>query len=235
MAKTKRKVVANGHVIEVYEYEQEVSFEFKSNGGRRKKEEDKSERSEENRKKSSRTARNNVRRQCLANFNNHSKFITLTFAENITDVKEANKAFKKFIQRMRYRYNDFKYIAVIEFQERGAVHYHMMSDLPYIPNHELSAIWKNGFVRINDIREVDNVGAYMVKYMLKDVNDIRLQGQKSYLSSKGLDKPVEFRGQEAENIIKYYGLDKKEKVFTSSYTSEHHGEIVYSEYNLKRK
>ncbi|GAI10009.1 unnamed protein product, partial [marine sediment metagenome] len=39
-----------------------------------------------------------------------------------------NREFKKFIQRLRYQYGDFKYMAVIEFQDRGAIHYHMISD-----------------------------------------------------------------------------------------------------------
>lgn len=232
--RTRKKVISNGHILEVYEYENGCQFEYTGQGGRRKKDEEKSERSEEIRKMSSRKARNNVRRQCLANFSEHSKFLTLTFAENVTDIKEANKRFKKFILRMRYRYGDFKYLAVIEFQERGAVHYHMMSDLPYIANNKLNEIWSHGFVKINDIRHVDNVGAYMVKYMLKDVSDCRLEGQKAYLSSRNMDKPLEFRGDVADRIIETYELQDKEKVFTNSYESEHHGTITYSEYNLKR-
>lgn len=232
--KSDLKVVANGHILEVYNFENGCYSGFESQGGRRGKGDDKSERENENRTKSSRSARNRVRRQVLANFNEHSKFITLTFKDNVTDVQIANKEFKKFIQRMRRRYSSFKYLAVIEFQERGAVHYHMMSDLPYIPNKQLNEIWRNGFVRINDIKHVDNVGAYMVKYMLKDVNDDRLKGNKAYLSSRGLDKEKVFRGEEAKRIIELYGLEGKEKVFTNSYESEHHGQINYSEYNLKR-
>lgn len=232
--KTDKKIISNGHVIEVYEYEFPCQHGFAGNGGRRKKEEEESERSEEIRATSCRAARNRLRRLAVANFTNHSKFITLTFKRNEKDVQSANNSFKKFIQRLRYRYGRFKYIAVIEFQERGAVHYHMMSDLPYIKNKELRDLWDQGHVKINDIKHVDNVGAYMIKYMLKDLKDPRLKGQKSYLSSKGLDKPIEIRGEGADEMIRVYDLEKKEKVFTSSYESEHNGKITYSEYNLKR-
>jgi len=58
-------------------------------------------------------------------------------------------------------------LAVIQFQDRGAIHYHMMSDLPYIPKAKLSKIWGNGFIKINDITNVDNVGAYLIGYMNK--------------------------------------------------------------------
>ena len=115
----------------------------------------------ENRRGNMQKARNRLRRLITANFDEHSKFITLTFKENLTDVKKANYEYMKFIQRLRYRYGDFKYIAVIEFQKRGAVHYHMISNLPYIDNSKLCEIWGQGFVKINDIRHVDNVGASM--------------------------------------------------------------------------
>lgn len=238
------KLVANGHVLEVYRYQKGVCVGHDGNGGgRRSKDEEKSEREEEIRKTSSRKARNEVRRQVLANFTERSKFITLTFRDgavkDITDVQECNKAFKKFIQRLRYKYKGFKYLAVIEFQDkndRGAVHYHMISDLPYIPNKDLTDIWRNGHVRINDIRHVDNVGAYMVKYMLKDVNDERLKGNKAYLSSRGLAKSSVIRGDIVDKLIlEQYGItEDTKKAFESSYTSEHHGEVQYTEYNLKR-
>lgn len=237
------KLVANGHILEVYRYEKAVMSNFEGRGGRRKKSDKESEKSDEHRQHSSRKARNEVRRQVLANFNEHSKFITLTFRDgavkDVTDVQECNKEFKKFIQRLRYKYKDFKYLAVIEFQDkngRGAVHYHMISDLPYIENKVLADIWKNGFVRINDISHVDNVGAYMVKYMLKDMNDERLKGNKAYLSSKGLAKSSVIRGNIVDKLVlEQYGItEDTKKAFESSYTSEHHGEVQYVEYNLKR-
>lgn len=63
-----------------------------------------------------------------------NKFLTLTFADNLTDIDKANYQFKKFIERLKYRYSsiELKYIAVIEFQKRGAVHYHLLNNLPYI-------------------------------------------------------------------------------------------------------
>lgn len=229
------KVIANGHVIEVYEYERPAWFDFEGRGGRRREDEPESERAAEYRWRTCRKARGMIRRLCLANFDNHSKFVTLTFAENMTDIDKANRLFKQFIQRMRYRYGSFKYVAVIEFQDRGAVHYHMMSDLPYIPKDELAAIWRHGFVRINDISSVDNVGAYMVKYMMKDVHDVRLKGRKAYLTSRGLEKPVELRGDEALQVVGMYDLENRKKVFATEYESEHNGIIRYSEYNLKRE
>lgn len=234
MRTTKIKLVLSSHVMEVYEYEEPIQYEFKSKGGRRKAGEPESERAENNRKTACYRAREMVRRLVLCNFGNHSKFMTMTYAENQTDIVQANKDFKKFIKRLRYKYGDFKYIAVPEFQKRGAVHYHVMSDLSYVPNKELAKIWGHGFVKINDIRHVDNVGAYMVKYMLKDTDDPRLRGQKAYLCSKGLDRPVVIRGALAERVIAENKLEGKKEAFASSYTSKRNGEVSYKEYNLKR-
>lgn len=178
--------------------------------------------------------RNNVRRLSLANFDNGSKFVTLTFADNITSISEANVYWASFIRRLKRKFGRFKYMAVIEFQKRGAVHYHVIWDLPYIKKFELAEIWGNGFIKVNRIDHVDNVGAYIVKYMTKDLLDERLVKQKSYQCSRGLDIPIIFRDDEAEMITKLYDLDNRKIVFASCYESEHLGKIHYKEYNLKR-
>lgn len=36
------------------------------------------------------------------NFDNQTKFLTLTFKENIQDIEYANNEFKKFIKRLNY-------------------------------------------------------------------------------------------------------------------------------------
>jgi hypothetical protein len=223
------RVVVSNHVVEVYKYEKEQwsEFECTEREGRRSADECTD-------RVSVYRTREMIRRLILANFDNHSKFITLTFRENVTDLDDANVRFKRFIQRMRYRHKGFKYLAVVEFQDRGAVHYHMISDLPFIKNKELADIWKQGFVKINDISHVDNVGAYMIKYMAKDLADKRLSGRKAYLYSKGLEKPAELRGEDAERVIEAYALEMKKPVYTSSFEGEYTGHVDYTEYNLRR-
>jgi len=110
----------------------------------------------------------------------------------------------------------------------------MMSDLPYIENKKLNELWGNGFVKINKIDHVDNVGAYMIKYMTKDNDDLRLRGLKSYQTSKNLIRPIEFVGTEVNDILRFYDLDNKKTVFSSCYETEHLGLATYKEYNLKR-
>lgn len=125
-------------------------------------------------------------------------FLTLTFADNITDVAHANNLFRDFIQRFNYHFFSvrravLKYSAVIEFQERGAVHYHViLYNVPYVGNlfSRVSAVWGHGFVFINSIDDVRNVGSYVVKYMTKNTRDERLFRKKAYFNSRGLNRSV---------------------------------------------
>ena len=64
-----------------------------------------------------------------ANMNEWKTFITLTFAENETDIKQANKKFRYFVDKVQRVKKDFKYICIPEFQKRGAIHYHMLCNI----------------------------------------------------------------------------------------------------------
>lgn len=114
---------------------------------------------------------------------------------------------------MRKTYPEFKYVAVIEFQKRGAIHYHMISDLPYVPAQYIANKWKQGNIKINKIKHVDNVGAYVTKYMTEDMDDKRLQGKKAYNHSQNNLKPLQLTSwkdpNETEFIFENYCKDKK--------------------------
>lgn len=185
--------------------------------------------------------RNTVRRLILSNFDTTAKFWTFTFddkkvpLEISRDIESSNRLWKAFIQRMRRRYPNFKYLAVLEFQKRGAVHYHCLCDLPYVKQRVIQQIWGNGYVSVNRIKHVDNLGAYVVKYMTKDLTDDRFFGSKTYQCSKGLERPVEYRGKDADRLIEALQLGQKKEVFTNHYESEYLGQIVYKEYNLLRE
>jgi len=254
MLLTDIKLIISGNVLEKYTYDKDLAVGFKRDGGysdqherlkgMSKEEVDKyfeekqnlKERDRGNRRiESCMRARNNIRRLALNNFGNHSKFITLTYKKNMQDLQESNKLFKTFILNLKRNVKkDIKYIAVIEFQERGAIHYHMICDIPYTPHEKLAKWWKHGSVNIQDISKVDNVGAYLIKYMTKNVDDERLVGEKSYLRSRNLDAPVVLYGEDALRVIESMELDKKNVVYSSSYNTEMNGVCNYTEYNLQR-
>ena len=67
-------------------------------------------------------AKREVRRLINANVGRHSKekntdkFLTLTFAENITDIQEANRHFHHFMKKLRYHYGAFEYLGTPQIQ-----------------------------------------------------------------------------------------------------------------------
>lgn len=237
------RVVVSGHVVEIYKYQvtplrKDDDF-FKSDKGGRDKEgiED---RKKEYRGSVNQRARNKIRRLINANFDENSLFITLTYKKNMQDIESSNENLKKFIQKMKRRQKDFQYVAVMEFQQRGAIHYHMLTNykcewntLDELQSHErvLGEVWGHGFVDIG-YKKSDNAGAYLIKYMTKDNDDERLNGKKRYFFSRSLVQPIELVGFEALEIIKEY--EGMPPVFTNDYYSDFQGEVQYSEYNPKR-
>lgn len=237
------RVIKSGHIVEIYEYEGSILKReddlFKSDKGGRDKE-GIEERKTEYRGTVNQRARNQIRRLINANFDENSLFVTLTYKKNMTDIQSSNENLKKFVQKMKRRQKDFQYVAVIEFQKRGAIHYHMLCNykcewdsLEQLQSHErtLGDVWGHGFVDIG-YKKSDNAGAYLIKYMTKDNDDERLKGQKRYFFSRSLKQPKELVGWEALQIIE----ECKETfpVFTSGYYSDFHGEVKFSEYNPKR-
>ncbi len=248
------KVIVSGSVLEVYRAEKEPVLKNSIGGNdgydpfdlENTRLEIK-DRAEERRLQTVRDARNTTRRLALINFGPGDKFITLTFKDNVQDILYADNEFKKFIKRFKrnFKIDKLKYIAVREFQKRGAIHYHMICDWKkdftceeQIREFERfigDKVWKNGFIDIKQMNHIDNVGAYLIKYMTKNVATEFFKGKKIYLCSKGLERPKIYRGLEAETLINAYQLEQKKEVFTNSYESEYLGKIVYKEYNLKRK
>jgi len=219
-----KKISVCGNVVYKVVYMDPVYYGFKSLGGRNMD----SENEGKNRHDSVVRARRNIMMYAQKNFNaEYDKFITLTFKENIKDLKQANREYKKFLQRLRYKTRkDFKYLAVIEFQKRGAVHYHMLSDLNYIKKSEFAEIWGNGFVYINRIKHVDDLGAYLISYIGgkkskkkdKDRDFELLKRNKSYLRSNNLKKPEWLIGASCEEMEKDLGIENLEECYHKTYT-----------------
>lgn len=97
-------------------------------------------------------------------------FLTLTYAENMTDRERLYRDFDRFMKQLRYHYGSMGYIAVIEPQGRGAWHLHVLlrlngKDAAFLPHKELTAMWGHGFVWIRRLKVVDNIGAYLCAYL----------------------------------------------------------------------
>jgi hypothetical protein len=150
----------------------------------------------------------NVRRLVQCNQEDQKekpKFLTLTYAENIQELSKTNPDFTLFTQRIRETYGDMQYIAVPEFQERGAVHYHALYfNLPFMQDFksEMARLWPHGSTKIEAVRSMNAMPRYISKYMTKSLSDIRTSGRRSFFTSRNLHRPIVVHNQErADEII----------------------------------
>jgi hypothetical protein len=158
--------------------------------------------------------------------------ITFTMFE-IGSIVSAYKSLTVCVQRLRKRLkNSFKYIAVPEFQRRGAVHFHMIiwglpdyiiknetphwnreedvGDLDKIQrgNRYLQNIWQRGFVDCLPTDGNPRLAGYLCKYLSKAMSDERLFSQKSYVCSRNVLHPVSVTSKETYgNANEIAGID----------------------------
>lgn len=232
------KVIQSGDIIEIYEYEKPILEGFKNENseGKGRSSIATEEEKKINREKVLNRARRDLRRLINSNMGDISKFVTLTFADNITDFDVANKEFMLFVKRLSYKLKTkIKYVCVPEFQKRGAIHYHvLMFNIPYIKHADLQEIWGHGFVKINRIINIDNMGAYVCKYMSKDfVEDERMKGKKCYFSSRNLNKPIEIKEKSLVKKLADSLLDTQ-KTFETTFQNDYNT-ITYRQYNINEE
>lgn len=123
-----------------------------------------------------------VRRTCesfkwlvRANERHIRLFVTLTYAENMTDTKRLYDDYRKFVQKLRRAYPDVSgYLVAFEPQKRGAWHAHILviSENPFlrIPNKRMREIWGHGFTKTQGVKKIRDIGCYLTSYLtnLKD-------------------------------------------------------------------
>lgn len=222
-----RKIIISKDMVEVYSFHNFYNYGQKNNKkiNNNKKNEKKftpselyrSPEEEEEAKKRFRLVNRIRSQQNLVRLVNSNKvydrgrhsFLTLTYKEDMRDIKTAQRDFAKFIQRLNYLLSNgksekkIKYIAVIEFQDKhreGVIHFHViLFDVPYIHWHTITKCWSHGSIDIcardksGKAMTVTMVAKYMSKYMAKGFEDIRLNSKKKYFGSTSLERPIMYR------------------------------------------
>ena len=141
----------------------------------------------------------------------HARWLTLTYAENMTDAKRLYIDRKNFWKRvLRWHksrgYPTPEYISVVEPQGRGAWHLHELwlypDKAPYLPNDDVRELWEQGFVTVKRLDDVDNVGAYLTAYLC----DVPLdEAEKAGLNIAGCElKTAEITQEDGTKIPKKY-------------------------------
>lgn len=149
--------------------------------------------------KSQARARRSVRHKCMQIC--ADRLLTLTFRENVTDIKVAWGCLDYFHRLMRWRYGSdrYQFVVVPEYQKRGAVHFHLAIAGFYHVNTVrrlwLKAVGKlDGNIDIASRKSVGKnslnprrIGQYIAKYLSK--NDSVAINKKRYASSKHIPEP----------------------------------------------
>lgn len=134
-------------------------------------------------------------------------WVTLTYAENMTDAKRLYKDFHAFWKRfLRYLKKEghprAEYISAAEPQGRGAWHLHILvifpTNAPYIPNSDMARIWGHVFTKTKGLKGVDNPGLYLTAYL----GDMELSEALSSGIKRGKLAEVEVKGKQKKAIVK---------------------------------
>lgn len=135
------------------------------------------------------------------------RWVTLTYAENMTDPKKLLKDFRDFNKRCRSVFGHYEYITAAEPQGRGAWHLHCVfifdHKAPYMANDLVVKCWKQGYVTVKKLDDVDNVGAYLTAY-LGDMELSEASESGVYINPHREVKEIEFKDENGKTQKKKY-------------------------------
>lgn len=210
------KSIAYGNNLELYNYEANIKFNGRGggqvqsrvrlssvapNGDTEDNSDEGQESQEEKRRRRDNQRRSSMafRRLVIANLGitDPPVLITCTYAENQSDLRIAYEDWQSFTRTLRNRYGkSFKYIAVPEFQKRGAIHFHALvwglpTDLYQTERRTrlVASFWRRGFIDMKQTDGKEEIAGYLSKYMSKSQNDMRLSGSQAYRASRNITRP----------------------------------------------
>ncbi|WP_338962225.1 rolling circle replication-associated protein [Spiroplasma endosymbiont of Lasioglossum villosulum] len=156
-------------------------------------------------------AKNNLIQKALHNFYDSKimSFVTLTYKDNMQDIKKAKKDIGLFFIKLKKWWNDpkrlkylgeLKYFYVYEYQSRGAVHFHIVFNRK-VHKSMLLEWWTHGFSDLKVVKKGTNefVIKYLGKYVTKAFDDVKSLNQadvgvKAYAFSRNCKNPIVIRG-----------------------------------------
>lgn len=130
------------------------------------------------------------------------RFVTLTYAENMTDNSRISRDLEKLWPKLHDLYGAFEYIYVKEQQGRGAWHVHAIlffeGEAPFMFNADVARAWGKGFVNVQGFDDnINNLGNYLCAYLTDGERNskkgVRLDnyeaGIRLYNCSRGVKRP----------------------------------------------
>lgn len=238
------KFITSGDILEIYEYEKDLPERRKS----LKKRSSVRIRAFTRRTDNVERLKRNFIRLVRSNLGGTESplFFTFTMVE-VVRIEIAYRIFTRFVQRVRRIYGSHsRYIAVPEFQKRGAVHFHVLwwgfpqeVVLNETRNRTIQHLWQRGFIDCFRTDGSPKLASYVAKYMHKALFDDRLYSQKAYVCSRNVLRPVLLPTSSAFGVSsELWGLDLspelspplREKVFMTKWL----GKGRYRMFNIKK-
>lgn len=166
---------------------------------------------EENRNRAARRAAQKVRH--LVKMIGADHMLTLSYRDNMRDIEKLKKDWQKFVRLMHARYPNWKFVAIRERQERGALHLHVAvtgrQDIKYIRRCWYVALGSSPSVSGDetpgqiDVRAPykrwggnggyiwapEKLAAYLTKYLSKTFQEEAQTNSKRYWQSKDVAPP----------------------------------------------
>jgi len=149
----------------------------------------------ENTKRAVARAKTTIRRTIMAARLDH--LLTLTYRENVQDTQRGWSDLVKFIRLVRAHIPNWPYVAVMELQERGAIHFHLAvsgrQDVALLRRLWHSVIGgENGNIDMQYFRgSKARLAKYLAKYISKDLAEGKARGVHRYKRSRGVEVPEE--------------------------------------------
>lgn len=188
---------------------------------------------EENKDRSLRRTRKTI--SDIVSCNDFDKFVTFTFDPKKHDAynrEYCQKIMKNWLNNQKRIYGDFRYILVTEHMDDGKTHFHALFGGYMGKYHQTKTItikgkilkrykidsWEksNGFADMSDIGNKNALGAYVGKYITKELDETE-ENKRRYWASKNLQKPVTRYNQGLESI----GLSNLELSKATTFDNEH--------------
>jgi len=206
------KLIKYGNYVDLYEYEEDIKHNGRErravkspfslqNVGKDRQDIQTPPESKEKRQDNARRSALHFRRIVSSNMEESANplLITLTHSENLTEVGLAHRNFNAFARSMRAQFgNDIRYIAVLEFQKRGSIHFHALfwglptEELARTERHTrmVATLWGQGFVDLVATDGDIKIAGYLSKYMVKAFLDPKLGSKKAFICSRNIKRPT---------------------------------------------
>lgn len=175
-------------------------------------------------KHSARRARQNLYDICLCN--DFQYFVTFTYDKEKIDRyndEKTRRAFSIWANNIRKIYPDMYYVAVCEYHEKGALHYHLLvggikwEDLKpefwkldkktLAPIYTVGA-WPWGYSTVSRIRNGEAAKHYICKYITKQHFDERFFNKRRFHTSHNIIRPTVYSAESVDgNIWEALNLD----------------------------